>query len=382
VVCSGISLREASSKYHNELLAYHNPQVEGILPTCHTTTSKWILQAYEDAKPKVSQAIAKATSGLTISFDGWTANNGVLDLLGIMVHYLDSDHQRRALVIGLRDTLGSHTGANMADHLLSAIQDFSLGERIAFFIADNASNNDKALAVLSTYLPSLQLDPVKQRLRCSGHIYNLVCKAILYGVDGDCLNDASQASASELTMTSVSSFEAVINGGSSDEAKLTAWRKKGPVGKLHNTVVHIKSSSSRRLLFESKQRQSDGDSEESDAVKIYRVVVDGGIRWNSTYLMIERAMKLKDAIHLYQDDHHSACDSADYLTSEDWYQLADLQELLKPIYDASMTVQSRDTGLYEVLTSMDFILTHLESTKLKHTYTAAPYFKACVNLGW
>jgi hypothetical protein len=54
VVCSGISLCEASSKYHNELLAYHNPQVEGILPTCHTTTSKWILQAYEDAKPKVS----------------------------------------------------------------------------------------------------------------------------------------------------------------------------------------------------------------------------------------------------------------------------------------------------------------------------------------
>jgi hypothetical protein len=92
VVCSSISLRKASSKYHNELLAYHNPQVEGILPTYHTTTSKWILQAYEDAKPKVSQAIAKATSGLTISFDGWTANNGVLDLLGIMVHYLNSDY--------------------------------------------------------------------------------------------------------------------------------------------------------------------------------------------------------------------------------------------------------------------------------------------------
>lgn len=239
--------------------------------------------------------------------------------------------------------------------------------------------------MLSSYLPSLKIDPVKQRLRCSGHIYNLMCKAILYGVDGDCLEDASQeATISQLTMTSVSSFEAVINGGSSDEAKLTAWRKKGPVGKLHNTVIHIKSSSSRRLLFESKQRQggSTPEDEESDAMKIYRVVVNGGIRWNSTYLMIERAMLLKDALHLYQDDHHSETDAADYLTSEDWYQLADLLELLRPIYDASMRVQSRDTGLYEVLTSMDFILTHLESAKLKPTYTAAPYFKACVNLGW
>ncbi|KAM0691376.1 hypothetical protein Q7P36_010147 [Cladosporium allicinum] len=92
--------------------------------------------------------------------------------------------------------------------------------------------------------------------------------------------------------------------------------------------------------------------------------------------MIERAMLLKDALYLYQDDHRSETDAADYLTSEDWYQLADLLELLRPIYDASMRVQSRDTSLYEVLTSMDFILTHLESAKLKPTYTAAPYFKA------
>ena len=184
-------------------------------------------------------------------------------------------------MLGLRDTLGSHTGANIANHLLSVINDFQIGHQIAFFIADNASNNDKALAVLSSYLPSLKIDPVKQRLRCSSHIYNLICKAILYGVDGDCLEDASQeATISQLTMTSVSSFEAVINGGSSDEAKLTAWRKKGPVGKLHNTVIHIKSSSSRRLLFESKQRQggSTPEDEESDAMKIYRVVMNGGIR--------------------------------------------------------------------------------------------------------
>jgi hypothetical protein len=96
--------------------------------------------------------------------------------------------------------------------------------------------------------------------------------------------------------------------------------------------------------------------------------------------MIEHAMLLKDALYLYQDDHYSETDAADYLTSEDWYQLTDLLELLRPIYDTSIRMQSRDTSLYEVLTSMDFILTHLESAKLKPTYTAASYFKACVNL--
>jgi len=248
-------------------------------------------------------------------------------------------------------------------------------------MADNASNNDKALAVLSGHLPSMQLHPVKQRLRCSGHIYNLVCKAILYGVDSDCLEDASQAAATAMpTMTSVSAFEATLKSDN-EEAKLNAWRKKGPVGKLHNTVIHIEETVSRRRLFESKQYQTASD-EESYTMKIYRVVVNGGIRWNSTYLMIERAMKLKDAIHLYQDDHRAGCAPADYLTSEDWYQLADLQDLLLPIYNASIRVQSHDTGLHEVLTTMDYILAHLEAAKEKPTYTDAPYFKACVNLGW
>jgi hypothetical protein len=101
-------------------------------------------------------------------------------------------------------------------------------------------------------------------------------------------------------MTSVSSFEVVINCGN-DASKLTAWRKKGPVRKLHNTVIHIKENATRRLLFQSKQRNVAPASkgEDSEVVRMYRVVANRGIRWNSTYLMIDRAMLLKDAIHLY-----------------------------------------------------------------------------------
>jgi hypothetical protein len=116
----------------------------------------------------------------------------VLDLLGIVCYHLDDTYKRRAIVLSLRDTLGSYTSSNMADHLLQVIQDFLIDtKKIAYFMTDNASNNNKALAVLSSYLPSMQLNPVKQRLRCSSHIYNLVYKAILYGVDSDCLKDAS-----------------------------------------------------------------------------------------------------------------------------------------------------------------------------------------------
>jgi hypothetical protein len=50
----------------------------------------------------------------------------------------------------------------------------------------------------------------------------------------------------------VSAFEATLKSDN-EEAKLNAWRKKGPVGKLHNTVIHIKETVSQRRLFKSKQ---------------------------------------------------------------------------------------------------------------------------------
>jgi hypothetical protein len=117
---------------------------------------------------------------LTISFDGWKANNDVLDLLGIVVHYLGDDDKLHNVVLAMRDTLGSHTGANIADHLFDVLKGYQIsGNQIAYFAADNATNNDTALAALSE---RVAIDLVASRLCCAGHIFNLVCTAILFGV--------------------------------------------------------------------------------------------------------------------------------------------------------------------------------------------------------
>jgi Cdc6-like AAA superfamily ATPase len=123
------------------------------VPTSHSTTASWILKAYEDTKLQVVQSLENATSKATLSFDRWTANNKVLDLLGIITHYLDKDYKNRVVVLDLRDALRSHSGINIADHLLSVINDFLLSDKITYFTADNATNNDKALSILSGFYP-------------------------------------------------------------------------------------------------------------------------------------------------------------------------------------------------------------------------------------
>lgn len=62
------------------------------------------------------------------------------------------------------------------------------------------------------------LDPSKRRIRCFGHVLNLVVKALLSGHKTE-------------------AFEADIDGESGlDAAQHEAWRKKGPIGKLHRLV--------------------------------------------------------------------------------------------------------------------------------------------------
>lgn len=124
------------------------------------------------------------------------------------MHYLRDDNKLHNVVLAMRDTLRSHTSSNIADYLFDVLKDYQIsGSQIAFFAADNATNNDKALKLLSE---RVELNPVTSRLRCAGHIFNLVCTAILFGVDEDALEDA-EYNFSQLQDDSTSSTQAVTS---------------------------------------------------------------------------------------------------------------------------------------------------------------------------
>ena len=78
---------------------------------------------------------------------------------------------------------------------------------------------------------------------------------------------------------------------SEKDARAT-WRKKAPFGKFHNLIRHSKASPAHRYYFESKQKEVD------PVLPVCKLVTDGGIQWNSTHDMTERALKLKDALKL------------------------------------------------------------------------------------
>ena len=158
---------------------------------------------------------------------------------------------------------------------------------------------------------------MSSRLRCTGYIFNLVCIAILFGTDEESLDDARYDFTDDSTAGTqvVDAFKATLQHGTEAEQH-TAWLRKGPVGKLHNLVTHIKANNSRIAVFESKQTEVITDKE-SPHTKILRLVTNGGIRWNSTYLMIDRVIYLKDALTLYQNHEADNMNDEDLLKKED-----------------------------------------------------------------
>ena len=104
------------------------------------------------------------------------------------MYYLGDDYKLHNVVLAMRNTLGSYSGVNLADHLFDVLKDYQIsGNQIAYFSADNATNNDIALQHL---LNRVTLDPVISRLRYTGYIFNLICTAILFGINSSTIDDS------------------------------------------------------------------------------------------------------------------------------------------------------------------------------------------------
>ena len=128
---------------------------------------------------------------------------------------------------------GAHTGENIAEAVIPITKEMISSDRLGFFIGDNAPENGTAIRAIIAHLCPNEKDPNSRRIRCLGHIINLAAKAFLFGHDADAFEEESQ------TKKERTRFEEVRE----------LWRRKGPVGKFHNTVSFIRKNPQRREAF-------------------------------------------------------------------------------------------------------------------------------------
>lgn len=82
--------------------------------------------------------------------------------------------------------------------VLEILESYEILDKLGYITLDNAANMDSAAEEIAK---ARNLDPLKRRIRCFGHVLNLVVKALLFGhkaeafeadVDGEPGFDAAQ----------------------------------------------------------------------------------------------------------------------------------------------------------------------------------------------
>ncbi|KAF4332994.1 ribonuclease H [Fusarium beomiforme] len=333
------------------LLAYVNNDVDTWLPDTHETLRKWIMRQYEDQKEKVKQRIQLAKSRIHISCDLWTSPN-FLAILGVVGHYVTEDGQLEHHILALKDIDSEHDGSHLAAAILEVVDEWGFASKLGYFVMDNAGNNDTMMRSLSLGLLrryDIQYDPKVHRLRCQVHIINLAAKAFLFVTDNEKL-DRDDAGLHNVTLKHIE-----------------AWRKKGPLGRLHNFVVYIQRSvqRSQKFLAISYNR---------------RLARDNDTRWSSWYTILRAALNHRDAIDGYFNKWMDTDCAGDELSLEDWIILEKIKSFLEKLKMTTKALESSFATLDNVLLAMDFVLAQFEAGK--EAAIDDPVMAPMYNSGW
>ena len=203
----------------------------------------------------------------------WTSPNHRA-FLGVVGHWIAADGKLNGTLLGLKRFHGSHTGVNQAEHFWEVVKLYELETKVGYFTLDNATNNDTTLTQISIYLAEIGIEfkPKERRLKCFGHVINLVVKAFLWDLNTVVLEGLASGNTTE--------------GDSQKIIELMEWRKQGPMGKLRNICVWICRMPQRRDGFTNKVKSHGSRAIGSHAT----LPIVGSITgWGGDYDSLKRA---------------------------------------------------------------------------------------------
>lgn len=312
-----------------------NPEVEAYITTAHSEVAKKIGQLWQSQQDIVRKKVQSALSSIHLSLDIWTSPNRLL-LLGVCAHFVDRSREKHSkALLALREVM-NHSGDEQFATLLPVLQDYGIVRRLGAIVCDNASSNDTLCRAIGIHLrekEGIEWNSTYRRIRCTGHAIHLSVESTLF-------RDL-------IKMDQLEFYDAQEERGEAgDEGeKRRTFRVMGPLGKLHNIVVHIRSSASRTREFKCLAGRM--------------IPLDNRTRWNSWYQMLVVAEQKSGAIDTYSKNHLATLE-ADYLFPADWERLRTIKAFLQPFHRATLETQGDGATIDRVLFTMDILVQYFE----------------------
>jgi hypothetical protein len=272
---------------------------------------------------------------LSIGLDCWTSPFKQA-FMAITGYFLDQHWEYREVLLGFEPLEGTHSGENLALVLSAILKQHQIIDRIMAITTDNASNNSTMIAKIQKDYPDARFI----RLPCMAHVIQLSLNQLLERIKGNPLNDTV-----DMVWTKERSKAARQRPKKRDIATTLT--------KARDLAIYINASPQRQEKFKDLQKTI----RNPQLVPIQ----DVRTRWNSTYLMLQRAKRLQSEL-----DRYCRLYDVDYmmLNSDEWRQIDYLLCLTKPFYIYTTALsKTKDVTIHNVFTLYNELFKHLEVSK-------------------
>lgn len=262
-----------------------------------TTVSRDIKNLYRDEKKKLKNYFLKHSQRVSLTTDTWTSIQNVCYMV-LTAHFIDHEWKMQKRILNFCQ-IPNHKGETIGKAIEMCLKEWGI-EKVFAITVDNASSNNVAISHIKKRLQIWKTAICNGEfvhMRCSAHILNLVV--------GDGLKELN--------------------------ASIVAVR---------NAVRYIRASPARLGSFQNCVKST---CKEDKAI----ICLDVSTRWNSTFLMLDRAIKYLDAFKLLEEeDEHYVKYFSDKdqngrsligpPVSKDWDNCAIFCKFLKIFYEATL----------------------------------------------
>ena len=177
------TFNEVTAESFRNIIAAIDKSAVKNLPHSENTIRADILRYFKEAKHIIAECFSAAQSRIHLSFDLYTSPN-CKALLAITAHWTSAEHKAEATLLAIRELKEEHTGKNIAEKIYAVIKEYSISNKLGYFVMDNASNNDTALVSLNKRIiedGGDGFDSEMHQIRCFAHTINLVVKELMFG---------------------------------------------------------------------------------------------------------------------------------------------------------------------------------------------------------
>ncbi|OJT07894.1 hypothetical protein TRAPUB_1210 [Trametes pubescens] len=331
------------ARRHRPYLVVEDPEFRQMLKMLYgrveiptrMTVSRDVQFILGDSKKRVVVHFKNLPGRVHLCIDGWTSPN-ILAFLGITVHWHEEGKIRHIILDFVRLT-NAHTGKYLAEKVVKCLKEFGLEEKVFAVTVDNTENNTTMLKEMHELVPEFRGECV--RVRCFGHVLNLVVKAVLsllakgandIDEEKDEAHEDDAEAAAEADEAREAADQALIDALDDDELQVAVTPED--LQQARNALHKILQLS--RKVWNSPPIRSEltnlAAEAELDSEVLIRAVKT---RWNTVTEVLERALEMRDVLG-------ELCDKAQFnkrsgarlrrylLVDEEWEILEQLWRLL------------------------------------------------------